>query len=70
MKEIFYWDDEKKHPITPIIPFYASEGNSITSSWEERFFDRNNNEAILSVLTFKNKKGRISDPVVYRVTWL
>jgi hypothetical protein len=65
--ETVYWDEEKKRPIVPIIPFYCSEGNTIVSSWEEEFVDRNNNKATLGVLTFKNKKGKISEPVVYRV---
>lgn len=67
--ETVYWDEERKRPIIPILPFYSSEGNSVVDSWEEEFQDRNGNKAVVSVLTFKNKKGKISEPVVYKVKW-
>jgi hypothetical protein len=68
-EETVYWDDDKKHPIIPILPFYSADGNVVVEKWEEEFTDRVGNQATVSYLKFKNKKGKISDPVVYLVKW-
>lgn len=67
--ETVYWDDKKTNPIVPIVPFYSADGNTIVSRWEENFVDRNGNKSLIKLLTFKNKKGKISEPVVYQVVW-
>lgn len=67
---MMYWDDEKKFPIIPILPFYSAEGCVVIERWNEDFVDRNGNKMVLSLLKFKNKKGKISEPVVYLVKWI
>lgn len=69
-EEVVFWDDEKKHPIVSILPFFSTDGNTVIEKWKEEFVDRNGNRAVVSYLKFKNKKGKISDPVAYLVKWI
>lgn len=59
--------------ITPHIPYYLADGNTLVKKWKEGFTDRLGNEAILTKVIFKSKdkKGKPSklNEAVIQVLW-
>lgn len=55
--------------IVPYIPFYLADGNTVVDKWDEIFVGKFGETAKLYKLTYRNKKGKISDPIIYRVEW-
>ena len=52
----------------PYIPYYNSDGNQVTGREERPFVDRNGNEAIIGVVFYKDKKGKMHEAIHY-VKW-
>lgn len=55
--------------ITPHIPYFCREGNSIVKQWEEKFDDGHGHTGIMTMIQFKNAKGKISDPIMRYIKW-
>lgn len=52
----------------PHIPFYKAEGNVVLREWTEDFVDRVGNKAILTMVEFITKKGKMNIATI-RVKW-
>lgn len=55
--------------IIPYIPFYMADGNTVTERWTEEFEGTWGQKATIYKLIYRNKKGKLSDPITYRVEW-
>lgn len=54
--------------IVPHIPFYKADGNAVLREWNEDFVDRVGNKAILTMVEFVTKKGKMNIATI-RVKW-
>lgn len=54
--------------IIPHIPFYKADGNVVLREWTEDFVDRVGNKAILTMVEFITKKGKMNVATI-RVKW-
>lgn len=54
--------------ITPHIPYYLADGNTLVKKWKEEYTDRLGNEATLTKVEFLTKKGKLNEAVV-QVLW-
>ena len=54
--------------ITPHIPYYLADGNTLVNKWKEEYTDRLGNEATLTKVEFLTKKGKLNEAVV-QVLW-
>lgn len=51
------------------IPHYKRDGNEIVLEFEETFYDRSGNKALLTRIVYRNKKGNFHIETI-RVKWL
>ena len=59
----------KRNQIVPYLPPYASNGNTVVSKRQEPFKDRRGNEAALTIVTYRDKKGVLHESVA-QVKWV
>lgn len=50
------------------IPHYKRDGNETVLEFEETFYDRSGNKALLTRIVYKNKKGKFNIETI-RVQW-
>ena len=55
--------------IVPYIPFYMRDGNEVVDEWMESFCS-GDRSGMVTFIIYKNKKGKLSEPIVKRVQWL
>lgn len=55
--------------ITPYIPYFLRDGNSITEQWTEVFDDKQGHTGVMTMLRFKNAKGKVSEPLMRYIIW-
>lgn len=54
---------------TPFIPHYKRDGNEVVLEFQETFYDRAGNSALLTRIVYKTKKGKFNIETI-RVQWL
>ena len=60
-------DDEVK--VTPHIPYFCRDGNTIVRQWTEKFDDGHGHTGVMTMIQFKNAKGKVSDPIMRYIKW-
>lgn len=55
--------------VTPHIPYFCREGNVIVEQWEEAFDDGHGHTGVMTMLKYKDKKGKVSEPVMRYIKW-
>lgn len=59
---------KKPTKVEPHLPFYASNGNKVVKEWHEPFVDRAGNQATVTKVIYKDKKGKEHEATI-RVKW-
>lgn len=55
--------------ITPHIPYFCRGGNKIVKQWEENFDDGHGHTGVRIMIVYKDKNGKLSDPVMRYIKW-